>query len=268
MTYQDAIRKAIACLRLSKSSNPHEAALAASRAQEIIDKYKLDVNDLDHDKGQDDLDAERIKDFGYEDPLDDVSDLTQDILRLATVVTRANCCRALYTGQRGRSAKIKIVGRPSDASAARYLYGYLKAEMLRITKENCAGNSWTYRRHFRFGIVDAIAVKLSEQKGATVQAARSGAGENSVALVRVERAIARQEKREGEIQKWMDDLRGKWEEERKALRAAGFRVSSGRGFSAKSDVAGTARAAGRVAGQSIRIGSAKGAIGNSVKQIK
>jgi hypothetical protein len=32
--------------RLSESSNAHEAALAASRAQELIDRHKLDVNGI------------------------------------------------------------------------------------------------------------------------------------------------------------------------------------------------------------------------------
>jgi len=42
MTYDEAIQKAAKLLRLANSSNPHEAALAAARAQEIMDRYQID----------------------------------------------------------------------------------------------------------------------------------------------------------------------------------------------------------------------------------
>jgi hypothetical protein len=62
MTYEEALRKAAACLRLSKSSNQAEAALAAAKAQEIMDKYQIsaEVLKLDQPKEAD----EPVMDFG------------------------------------------------------------------------------------------------------------------------------------------------------------------------------------------------------------
>lgn len=42
MTHQEAVAKVVKLLRLATSSNPNEAALAASRAQEIMDRFKIE----------------------------------------------------------------------------------------------------------------------------------------------------------------------------------------------------------------------------------
>src|SRR5215472_13049576 len=98
MTHEEAIRKAMACLKLAQSSNPNEAALAAAKAQEIIERYKLDVTGLDYDSEQVKKDdSEPVKDFGFSDPLEN-TDYGSRIwsLRLASVVSRVNQTRIVY----------------------------------------------------------------------------------------------------------------------------------------------------------------------------
>lgn len=47
MNYNEALDKVRKLLRLSESSNPHEAALAASRAQEIMERFKIERLSMD-----------------------------------------------------------------------------------------------------------------------------------------------------------------------------------------------------------------------------
>jgi uncharacterized protein DUF2786 len=197
MTYQEAIDKAIKLLRLSKSSNEHEAALAASRAQEIIDRYKLDISNLDYEKQEDLRDKEPIKDFGYEDPLDDFHGSSSQIWRvkLSTCVALANECKAVYKQVGSNQIMIRIVGQPSNVSAVRYIYAYFIEEIKRICSDKCAGNSSTFKRSFCLGMVDTIWKKLKEQKEATVTSVQQEHASNPMALVRVNNAIAKSEAR-------------------------------------------------------------------------
>ena len=65
MTLEEAMRKAMACLRLAeRGGTPEESALAAAKAQEIITRYGLDVSSADYEQGQKEKDEEPIKDFG------------------------------------------------------------------------------------------------------------------------------------------------------------------------------------------------------------
>lgn len=48
MTHE-ALAKAAKLLRLAQSSNPHEASLAAAKAQDIMDRFKLSGADIQLD---------------------------------------------------------------------------------------------------------------------------------------------------------------------------------------------------------------------------
>lgn len=259
MTQQEAIDKAIKLLRLSKSSNVHEAALAASRAQEIIDRFKLDITDMDFENRNAKDDNEPIKDFGYGDPLDKTSYLKPWMLRLASVVADANQCRIVYAridemgDGRNRGAVIKIIGRPSDVNVTRYLHGYLRGEVVRLRDENCAGNSGTYKRQFCLGVVETISAKLREQKKAMESDLRNQHSHNPMALVRVNNAIVRLEKRHGEVQKWVE---------------ANLKLGHGRVHgTARTGEGDSARAHGRKVGEQVRFTKARGAIGHTPKMI-
>lgn len=258
MTQQQAIDKALKLLRLAKSSNQHEAALAAAQAQRIIDEHKLDIEAIDYDAQDKERDAEEVRDFGYADPLDKYSHESTHrwYLQLASIVARANGCHTIYANrifneELNAGCMIKIVGHPSDVQTVRYLYAVLKGEVQRITKENTKGNSWAYRRAFSLGVVDTISRKLSEQKQATQKEARQKFEHNPMALVRVNAALAKIEKRTLAVSQYIE----------------GMRLRKGRGPSFKSDETVSARAHGRACGEAVRIGSAKAALGSGKHQI-
>lgn len=206
MTHQEALRKAIACLKLSQSPNEAEAALAAAKAQEIIDKYKLDVTSVDFEQQEKQRDDEPIQDF-WNDPLDNTTNNgSRWSTNLASVISRVNQCRILVShGANAHGTRIGVIGRPSDVQTVRYVYAWLKREVERLCKENTGGNSGTYKRHYCLGVVDTIGRKLREQQKATQATATTNQGNNPFALVLVKNAIVKIQQRDQAVQKFVDD---------------------------------------------------------------
>src|SRR5580693_4403340 len=172
MTQEEAIRKAMACLRLAKSSNANEAALAAAKAQEIITRYGLSIDDADFDTNEAAKDKEEVKYFSN-DPIDDVERAHRGwALRLCSTLANLNCCRLIQSpnidGKGGK--RLMVIGRGSDVQTVRYLYGYFKHEVIRLMGENTKGNSGTYKSQYCLGVVDTLGQRLQAQKKQTEKA--------------------------------------------------------------------------------------------------
>lgn len=126
MTHEEAIKKAVKLLRLAQSDNAHEAALAAARAQEIIERYKLTGVSAD------------INVESAEEPDEPIHKFTEPIsedrnhptstwkVRLALGIAAVNQCRIYYGSFHDGMKTMMIVGRASDAQTVRYLYDYLR----------------------------------------------------------------------------------------------------------------------------------------------
>lgn len=255
MDHNEALRKAMSCLRLAaRAGTPEEAAVAASKAQKIIDDYKLDVTGLDYEVQEQHRESEQVQDF-RDDPLgvEDARYNTRWCGVLAVIIARANQCRVVYGYKTFDGKKpIHIFGRPSDVQTARYLYAYFKNEVLRISDLICTGNSNTYKSHFRLGVVDIIAEHLKRSQEATLTAKRN---ENPLALVRVNQAIARIERRALEVEKFVEKLYG-------------TKLKKARRTSARCDSAMTGRTRGQLEGKkNLRFTSGKAALGSGRAQI-
>lgn len=242
MTYEEALSKAVKCLRLAQSSNPHEAALAAARAQEIIDRYKIETIALDL-AGPDKPD-EPIKDFGG-DLLDAGRPVDTWRWRLFHHVAEVNGCEGYLKPGRGMA----IVGRPNDATTVRYVYAWLKQEVERLRERDCKGFSHVYQNNYRNGVVDTIGQKLAAQQEETrarvrQEAQQLGQGVNALALVRVNQALAKIERQREEVERWM---------------GTNLKLRKGSGSSAKYDP--SARELGQKAGHEVRFTKSKGSIG-------
>lgn len=199
MTHDEAVSKAVRLLRLAQSDNPHEAALAAAKAQEIIDRYKLTGIT---EESSIPVVEEPIRDF--EAPLDGTTgNMARWRVMLASTLAKANQSR-VYTWTDARGKSIKIVGRPSDAETIRYLYQYLTREIERLASLHAKGNGKTWANNFRLGIVDEIGDRLREQREATVHAVKQETA-NTSALVRVDQALAKMEKQAGAVADWMKE---------------------------------------------------------------
>lgn len=230
----DKVRK---LLRLSQSSNANEAALAAAKAQELIDRHNLDtamlaLDNAEPTKGLDDEPIVNFKDA----PLDTPKQLDRWRGALAMVIGGANACKIWANGP-----TLMIVGRPSDAETVRYLYGWLSREVERLATEQGMGMGRTWRNNFRLGVVDTISAKIRQQREDFEQSARAAAATDSTALVRVNQGLARVVERSVSVSKW--------------VKSNMHLVSRGGG---RSNYDRAARDAGREAGKSISLGAKRG----------
>ncbi len=199
MTREEAIAKAMKLLKLANSDNVHEAALAAQRAQEILLRYEISAAMLE-ENAVDPLDEEDIVDFQSKGaPLDD---LGQRKARwktyLADTVAKANQCEIYTIGP-----KIALVGRPSNADTVRYMYAALSREVEQLATKASKGCGRTWANNYRLGVVDAIAKLMAELNKTVAESVRKEAGDNSMALVKVNNALATIEKRQAEVKGWV-----------------------------------------------------------------
>ena len=249
MTDSATLAKVQKLLRLATSSNANEAALAAAKAQELIDKHQLAqvLLDLDGAEPTKGLDDEPIVDFHKAGaPLDSQKQLHRWRGYLAGVVARSNACKIYYSG-----GDIALIGRPSDAETVRYLYGWLSRETERLTSELGQGMGRTWRNNFRLGVVDTIARKIHEQRAQFERETRAAAkAENSTALVRVNQALVKIEERRASVEAWTK---------------ANIKLYSSGGSSATYNP--SARQSGRDAGESIAVGGARKGLTSAAKKL-
>ena len=245
MTTEHIISKVQKLLRLAGANNsPEEAAAAASKAQDLIDQHNLTEALLAFDTAQP-VDEEVVNFQTAGAPLD--SQKTQQTwrVRLASTLAKINGCRIYLSG-----ADIALVGRPSDAETVRYLYAYLTRETEQLADRHGKGMGRTWRNNFRLGVVDTITHKLHEQHRAFETIARASAG---TALMRVNQALAVIEKRGSTVELFM---------------RATLKLRSGGAISSHAQGHNQARARGREAGQSIRVGGARAGLTSGAKALK
>lgn len=249
MTTDEIIDKIAKLLRLSKSPNVNEAALAAAKAQEMMDKYRIDAAAVDvNGDGQKNPD-EPIEDYTKTEPLDKLGRKGASWKSiLAGGLGRVNNCRSYRSWARNEHGAyhqvLGIVGRKSDVQVVRYMYQYLVREIDRLTKELAHGNGRSFCNAFRLGAVATVRERLQEAKAKTEREMREQA-ETMQARIRVEKALVRVDNQKLEVDIWV---------RRHLHLGSGRRVnySSGHGY-----------VAGRQAGHSIRLGGARGALGTA-----
>jgi hypothetical protein len=246
MTIENVAEKVRKLLRLATSSNVNEAALAAAKAQQLIDEHNLTDALLSIDSEQREPD-ESIEDFGRKGaPLDTGKKLDRWRWYLASTLLRANGCAGYVSG-----GDIHIIGRPMDADAVRYLYAYLKREVEQLVTRNARGCGRTYVNNYRLGVVDTIAKKVNSEREAFRQKIREEASRTGgTALVRVNTALTRIDQKHAEAVSWT--------ERNMNLRSSG-RSSSRLDFNA--------RAAGQRDGQSIAVNTSRSGLGTGRKAI-
>lgn len=248
MKYEEALRKAIGCLKLANSANPEEAALAAAKAQAIIDRYQLSASDLESGAEP----KENNEPIEEHEPLHHVCQVdTRWSVRLAGEIAKKNSCRVVFHTEGSGSAVIRIIGRISDVNAVRYLFGWMEREVRRLTKQQCPGRSRKYQVDFRLGVVDTICYKLDEQRRQTVREVQTEAAGNSMALVRVQNSIVRLERRGNEVDLWMKGA-----------------MPNLRTVQHRKNLDHNARAHGQRAGEEIKLNAAKGGLGAGKKGIE
>ena len=133
------------------------------------------MNSFDYDENQAKDDAEPVQDFGWSDPLDRVKygqyreTWTR---RLAAILAHHNQVKTIYMSHVDKSISIKIIGRASDVSLVRYLYGFFKIQVEQLAEPACKGHSSAYRGQFCMGVLDTLWHRLNEEHRRQVMAKR------------------------------------------------------------------------------------------------
>lgn len=123
MTREQALRKVMACLRLSTSSNPHEAASALRQAKALMAKYGLT-----------EADAASAEIFCADAPTRGRGAMVPDsVLFLADLIAAGYRCQVLIrrlTDGYGRgSTRIEFYGLRSDVQVSAYAFTVLRRQM-------------------------------------------------------------------------------------------------------------------------------------------
>jgi hypothetical protein len=164
----DRVRKLLTLAE--RSGSPAEAALAATRAQELIAEHRLAEADLSIAGGED-VPDERVIEEQIEGEYARRKAQAWRVT-LAGVLARSFGCKIYYWQ---KSSRIQAIGRESDVQTLRYVQGYLSLEIQRLTeiewakmKARCDGGELPqptrWRNSFRLGAVDAVRQKLNPPK--------------------------------------------------------------------------------------------------------
>lgn len=204
MTLEEAIKKVQKLLALSESDNPNEAATAMTQAQKILTKYQISQEMLALE-GTEEIEEE-IEDFMDKGaPLDSASKFNLDgwLGRLGMIVAEENTCQVYITTEDDQR-HIAIIGRASDVEKVRYLYAYFKAETQRLCKRDGKGCGRTWRNNYRHGVVDTLSKTIKTARKEAI-AELKAAATDSVALVKVDQALVRFDKRMSSVNQWTKD---------------------------------------------------------------
>lgn len=190
MISSDIIKKIEALLNLAgNNTSAAEAALAAGRAQALLEKYQLTMADLDAAKEEKPTEAA--------DPLTTERNGWKPIL--CDAVVKANQCHG-FTSSRG----YVVVGKPSNVQIVNYFYAYLEREIMRLCKqavingqtEDIDGigidgpsisNDAASKRSFCMGAAAEVGKRLREAREATRAQAHA---EGSTAIVKLDNETA------------------------------------------------------------------------------
>lgn len=175
-------------LALSESANEHEAAAAASKAQELLFKHELSISDLEGVEAN----AKPVR----EEQLV-VNEGHRGVnwkLKVLDAVVKTSMCRYLvswYTLRPNRTVtKAYIIGRPADIEMAKYTFNFLRTELERLATAYVASYTgpWhgiTVRNSWLMGAATGVSVKLN----AEFDARRESSKKSTALIVNKETAI-------------------------------------------------------------------------------
>lgn len=176
-------------LALSGSSNPHEAELAARRAQEMIEKYRLSAI-MDNFKEGKEEKAEKIE----------ISDIVELFRRetswkrsLISAICTANSGK-LFIKETREGTEWRVISAPSDFIVISTLYGSLVFVIEGISKTQ-AGKGKVWINSFKVGMVDGIAEQLKKVAIEATSTLRKENEGNAFALQCVDKLVEIKERK-------------------------------------------------------------------------
>ena len=240
-------------LSLSNSDNVNEAALAAARAQELMDKYGIEKAQAEIQTGfEDPEEKEDIKNFSEipEGWVDTSQKMTKWKIHLFCGIAKYNSCKG-FSSYRGQGRSIEVIGRPSDVETTRYMYTYIMKEICNLRNKNSRGLGKTWSNNFCIGAVQGILERINESRNhmrakMAVDAQRAG----GTALMVLDKAIAKVDKKLADVETFtQNNLKLQY------TKGPTIRYNS------------TAREVGKQASKSISLSSSGGRLGSGQKAL-
>lgn len=153
----DRVRKLLA---LATSPNVHEAALAAAKAQALIERYRLDSL-LEAEASAEAEDAADPVTDGRDQPLERARKIRKWKSALAAGLARNNGCIAYSAPTRDRKTELLIAGRSADRSAVLALWEWLVPQIEWLSATHGAGQPRAWHEAFRIGAAETIVDRLA-----------------------------------------------------------------------------------------------------------
>lgn len=156
---KDKIRKLLA---LAASDSVEEAELAMMKAQELMDRYNLNMAEMSQSES---VDVEPI--IEDKDPFYEAGRMRKWKSRLANIFAIHNNCTLLLfkSGNKYQpGTTIRIFGRQADIDNTRFLFAYALAQLTKLSILPCIGSGIAYKDSWFTGAVEGINEKLKEMK--------------------------------------------------------------------------------------------------------
>jgi hypothetical protein len=211
--------KKLLTLAKDKGATEHEAALATVRAQEFLEKYNLDMIDVE---------VEEIITMPFE------IGLNKSPLWLGMLIRgimEEFGCQAFVTKKGRHTEQYMIFGTKVDIEVARYVLEYLRGVVMRMQREYASAKNftpelqlefetlkgWQYhaKQSYRLGLVETLLTKIhgmrgkrheEEQKGKQEQTSASGLTGTEIMRIKQDK-IAQKQQNEG--WKTKESIKGK-----------------------------------------------------------
>lgn len=148
-------------MALAESANEHEAALAAAKAQSLIEQYNIEQHELETSgrKAAEPIGLQRI-DWPDRDNIDRWEK------ELVQTVARNMFCDVLWT-----PLHVMFIGRPTDVLVVEYTWAHLREKIVSLVRGRLreakyrgeVSNPKKWRRDWLLGAVDGIREKMIAQ---------------------------------------------------------------------------------------------------------
>ena len=138
-------------LALSKSPNEHEAALALSKAQELLLKHNIDMAEIKTDQTGPNLEVEMLNesvDFDHYQAWQGT---------LLNCIAKRNFCHCVQA-----HGLVQILGRKANVRVIVELYNWVEPQIIRMAKES--GYKAGEKNAYIMGLLKTLAAKLDEQR--------------------------------------------------------------------------------------------------------
>jgi hypothetical protein len=193
MTRDEAIRKVTALLRLAqRGGTVDEAATAAARAQDLMDRFELTQSVVEELDGKPHVEDEPILDFNRvaEGYIDSTKETVYWRWYLAHGIAKLHGCY-VWQSRRGKGKATEVIGRPGSVEVVRYTFSWLSLEIEELVSRHGRGMGLVWRREFCEGAVSTIIKRLEQQRADTVSSVRSEYANNPHALMLVSNSLIR-----------------------------------------------------------------------------